>query len=296
MRPAAEKNPRALAFAAVFLVMVGSTLGAALAITGRSAPATGAPLAIGFPSTADAQFMLEDTEQLRHWLEKSLDRPVTIAIATSYDALQARLLHDELDLAALPPYLYVETKQKNPRIQIIATKMVEGSSGNDSIIYVSDASNVTEVSGLKHKTFCVPDFKSTTGYLFPARRVQEGGARSRQGPRHPPVRSHMQAMRDLLSGVCDAAATYSGGFLAADRAGVPVARAHQLAIIGRSPHDAMVVRASMTDAEREKIRDALLSFKPSDGGKSGRVERISGFEKARNRDYDAVREALSAAK
>ena len=55
----------------------------------------------------------------------------------------------------------------------------------------------------------------------------------------------------------------------------------------------MVVRPSMSTAERDRIREALLAFKPSDGGKSGRAERISGFEEGLNRDYDAVREAIA---
>jgi phosphonate transport system substrate-binding protein len=161
---------------------------------------------------------------------------------------------------------------------------------------VSDTSGITEISGLKGKRFCFPDSKSTTGYLFPRLAFKKAGLDPDKDIESHLSGSHMQALRDLLSGVCDAAATYSGGFLAADRAGVPVARAHQLGIIGRSPHDAMVVRASMPPGERDRIKQALLSFKPADGGKSGRVERISGFQEADNRDYDAVREALSHAR
>ena len=100
----------------------------------------------------------------------------------------------------------------------------------------------------------------------------------------------------FLGGVCDAASTYSGGYLAADRAGVPVARARQLAIIGRSPHDAMTTRSGMQPEERGRVAQALLAFKPADGGTSGQVERISGFAHASEKDYDAVREALAASR
>jgi serine/threonine-protein kinase len=292
--PKKERAPARTIFTALFLVLVvGSTLGAALAITEHLSPSKGTAMSMAFPPTADAAFMLEDTEPLRRWLEKALDRPVSVAIASSYGDLQARLLNGEFEVAALPPYLYVETKQKEPRLELIATKLVEGSSGNDSILYVSDVSNISEIAQLKGKRFCFPDSKSTTGYLFPRLAFKKAGLDPDKDIVPHLSGSHMQAMRDLLNGVCEAAATYSGGFLAADRAGVPVARAHQLAIIGRSPHDAMVVRVGMAAKERDRIREALLSFKPVDGGKAGRVERISGFKRGDNRDYDAVREALS---
>ena len=247
---------------------------------------------LGFPPTADPELMLEDTEQMRAWMEQSLGRPVKLDIAKSYDDLQARLLREEIDLAALPPYLYVESKQREPRLEIIATKLVEGSSGNDSIMYVSESSNIRDVGELKGKRFCIPDYKSTTGYLFPRLAFRKAGLDPDKDVTTHLSGSHLQAMRDLIEGVCEAAATYSGGYLAADRAGIPVARLQQLAIIGRSPHDAMVTKASMPPEERQRIQDALLSFKPKDGGKVGRVERISGFGAAKHRDYDAVREAL----
>src|SRR5205085_6906019 len=104
---------------------------------------------------------------------------------------------------------------KDARVELIATKLVEGSSGNDSIMYVSDVSNITEISGLKGRRFCFSDYKSTTGYLFPRLAFKKSGLDPDKDIVTHLSGSHMQAMRDLISGVCDAAATYSGGFLAA---------------------------------------------------------------------------------
>jgi serine/threonine-protein kinase len=274
------------------MILFGLALGIVVAmieLVFRSGP----PLVLAFPPTADAKLMLEDAEPLREHLEDALDRPVTIAIASSYQDLQDRLLDGKLELAALPPYLYVETKEKDPRIELIATKVVEDSTGNDSILYVSQTSNITDIAGLKGKRFCFPDHKSTTGYLFPRLALRKAGLDPDRDIVEQLSGSHMQSLRDLVNGACDAAATYSGGFLAADRSGIPVARIKQLAIIGRSPHEAMVVPANMPEPERRRIQAALFAFKPADGGKSGRVERISGFRTGEQRDYDAVREALS---
>jgi phosphate/phosphite/phosphonate ABC transporter binding protein len=298
--PVIEKTParaaqrRAPAFL-FLLIGFGLMLGVGAGMTDRLFM-SGPPLKIGFPPTADKELMLEDTEALREWIESSLDRPATISIAESYEDLQSRLLKGELELASMPPYLYVETKQKDPRVEIVATKLVEGSGGNDSILYVGEASPITDVAGLRGKRLCFPDYKSTTGYLFPRLALKKAGIDPDRDIERHLSGSHTQAMRDLVDGVCDAAATYSGGFLAADRAGVPVARTKQLAIIGRSPHGAMVVPPSLAEAERRRIQAALLAFKPEDGGKNGRVERISGFREGSHADYDGVFEAILGAK
>jgi eukaryotic-like serine/threonine-protein kinase len=288
--------PRWLAATVGVMVALTATLGAVLWWQSRPKAHTGPAFVMGFPPTADPDLMTSDVEPLRRSLEDALDRPVTLVIAKSYDDLQARLLANEIDLAAVPPYLFVETKQRDARVGLIATKLVEGSSGNDSILYVGEGTGISTLAELRGKRMCFPDTKSTTGYLFPRLALKKAGVNPDRDIISHNSGSHMQAMRDLVGGVCDAAATYSGGYLAADRSGVPVARARQLAVLGRSPHDAMTVRSGMAETERAAVKAALLSFTPENGGKDGRVERISGFAEARNADYDAVREALDASR
>lgn len=270
----------------------GLVLGIAVGSADRVVGPTGEPMTVAFPPTADTELMLEDLETLRLWLETSLDRPVTFAVADSYEDLQGRALRGEVDVAALPPYLYVETKSKDEAITAIATKEVQGSSGNDSIIYVRDDADITGVAQLEGKTLCIPDKKSTTGYLFPRLALRRSGLDPDKAVEIEVSGSHMQSLRNVVEGVCDATATYSGGFLGADRAGVPVARLRQLAIIARSPHTAFVVPKHVAAKERDRIQKAFLSFVPEDGGKNGRVERISGFREPDEAGYQAVRDAL----
>jgi serine/threonine-protein kinase len=254
----------------------------------------GAALSIGFPMTSDETVVRADIEPLRASLERALARPVNVVITTSYDDLKQWLLTGAIDVAALPPYLYVETRTNEPRVTLIATKLVEGSAGNDSVLYVNESSGVTTIAELKGKRLCFPDAKSATGYLFPRLALKRAGVDPDRDIVNHLSGSHLQSMREKVSGVCDAAATYPGGYLAADRAGVPVARARQLAIIGRSPHDAMVARVDMSEPEQAALKAALFAFRPEDAGRSGRVERISGFAPGNDRDYDGVRAALAA--
>ncbi len=274
------------------LATLGLALGVAVGGADRVLGPSGPPLTMAFAPTADAKLMLEDVEALRAWLSTALDRPVTFAVADSYADLQAQVLGGEVEVASMPPYLLVETRARAPDLAVIATKEVQGSTGNDSILYVLDTSPVTRIEELKGLRLCYPDDKSTTGYLFLRLALRRAGLDPDADVKLHRSGSHMQALRDVVSEKCDGTATYSGGFLGADRAGIPVARLRQLAIIARAPHQAIVVPERVPEAERLRIQRAFLDYAPDDGGKNGRVERISGFSEPSLDDYAAVRDAL----
>jgi ABC-type phosphate/phosphonate transport system substrate-binding protein len=109
--------------------------------------------------------------------------------------------------------------------------------------------------------------------------------------------NHTQVLIDLMHGDCDAAGTYSGGYLAADRAGVPVSRTRTLAISGRSPQDVVVASSTCSELDRTLMQQALLSIDPKhDVGSEalGSLERISGFTLPRIAEYDALLPAYRA--
>lgn len=274
------------------LAAVGLALGVAVGGADHVMGPSGPPLTMAFAPTADAKLMMEDVESLRAWLSTSLDRPVTFTVADSYADLQSRVLEGAVEVASMPPYLLVETQARAPELAVIATKEVQGSTGNDSILYVLDTSPVTRIAELRGLRLCYPDDKSTTGYLFMRLALRRAGLDPNVDVKLHRSGSHLQALRDVVAEKCDATATYSGGFLGADRAGVPVARLRQLAIIARAPHQAIVVPAKVPAEERAKIQRAFLAYDPEDGGKNGRVERISGFSEPNLDDYAAVKEAL----
>jgi ABC-type phosphate/phosphonate transport system substrate-binding protein len=149
---------------------------------------------------------------------------------------------------------------------------------------------------LKGKRFCFTDVLSTTGYILPRAALKKAGIDPDRDVITHMSGNHIAVLRDLASGVCDAGAVYSGGYLAADRAGVPVQRLRQIAITGRSPQDTVCAGPNMSDEDKLKIRTALLAFDGKKAGATeGRVERISGFAPAKDSDYDALREAIKAA-
>jgi len=287
-------EPRQRSRAGLWLLFAAALIGGGLFGRMMVEVPTGAPIVFAFPATANPDLVLGDLGGLASHLESSTHRPVKLIVSDSYEGLTHALLTGEAALASLPPNAYVQAKKTDPAIAILASKVVDGASGVDGVIYVRDSSKIATLLDLRGVKFCFPDPLSTTGYVLPRRAIRRAGL----DPDHDIVPhisgKHTQVLRDLVDGVCEAGATYSGGYVAADRAGVPVAQLRQLAITGRAPRDAICASPKVTAAESAMLQQALLSYRPKAAAQEDtRVEHISGFEKATDAEYDAIRDALA---
>ena len=214
-------------------------------------------------------------------------------VTGTYDELQQRLAAGTVDIGVVPPALYVLAQKAQPDLEPLAVALVDGSTGSDGVLYVDDQSGINDLQQLRGKRFCYADQKSTTGYVFPRAALRKAGIDPDRDVISHISGNHIAVLRDLANGVCDAGAVYSGGYLAADRAGVPVQRLRQLAMTGRSPQDAVCAGPKVPQALRMQLKKALLTYDGKKGGMMvGRVERISGFAPIRDADYDNVRAAL----
>jgi phosphate/phosphite/phosphonate ABC transporter binding protein len=250
---------------------------------------SGEPLTIALAPVMDETLYLEAHEALRQHLEEELDRPVMFQAWGSYDALGQALLDGHVVYASMPPYLYLQTLGEEPDLALLAMKLIDGSMGSDGVLLVREDSDVDELADLAGKRICFTDPSSTTGWALPRAALREVDALGDDTLIHLSG-NHLQAIRDLDGGLCDAAGTYSGAWLGADRAGIQVGRLRVLGLTGRSPQDAMVAGPDTHETERAAIKAALLSFE--NPGAVG-VERITGYVDAVDPMYDALREALA---
>ncbi|OGQ13763.1 MAG: hypothetical protein A2138_14700 [Deltaproteobacteria bacterium RBG_16_71_12] len=250
-------------------------------------------LVMAWAPIAEKDMLLDDVRPLIAYLEDELDRTLDVQVTNSYDELQQRLAAGTVDIGVVPPALFVLAQQEHPEMEALAVKLVDGSTGSDGVLYVDDVSGITDLRQLKGKRFCYADPKSTTGYAFPRAALRKVGIDPDRDVISHISGNHIAVLRDLAAGVCEAGAVYSGGYLAADRAGVPVQRLRQLAMTGRSPQDTVCAGPKLTPAMRARLKKALLTYDgKKHGNMSGSVERISGFAPIRDSDYDNVRAAL----
>jgi len=292
--PAGRRTAIAVLVAALTCALV--TAGLLAAARQRGPPVSGAPLAVAWPPTVEPVRHREELALLARVLEQKTGRPVRLELAANYDEVAARVIDGSASFGVLPPALFVMTRRDHPTIVPLATKMVDGSSGSDGVILVRDGVDVATVADLRGRRFCYPDKKSTTGYILARKAMREAGLNPDVDVTAHFSGNHTQVLQDLTNGQCDAGATYSGGYLAADRAGIPVGRTHQLTLTGRSPQDMIVAGPTTSLADRDLLQRALLSVDPKkDVGEEtiGRLERISGFVSPRLADYDAIEKATA---
>ncbi|MBM4379013.1 MAG: phosphate/phosphite/phosphonate ABC transporter substrate-binding protein, partial [Deltaproteobacteria bacterium] len=278
--------------AALFTFSVGAS--AAWVVT-RANALEGPPVQVGWPPTIDARVLAEDIEPLRRHLETQVRRPVKFSFAGTYQELSQQLLAGEVDFATLPPVLLVHTEDANPGVHPLATKIVGGNSRSDGVLVARGSSGMGSVADLKGKSLCIPDRDSTTGVLFPRVAARRAGVDWDRDVRLVVSGNHLQVLRDLVEGRCEAGATYSAALLNAVTQGVDVTGLRQVAITGRAPQDSVVAGPKVPAPLSEQLRQALLSYHPPADrpGGTGSVERISGFVAVRPEDYAQVRELMA---
>ena len=292
-KPPTRSRRRQRAAALVALVLACAAGLAFQVVRLRSRP-TGEPLVLSWAPTVDLAVLREELDPLKEMLEELTGRPVEIRIPSSYAAVVDDLVQNRAAFAAMPPYLFLEAQQKYPDLEPLATKLVDGSSGSDGILLVAEQSSIGSIAELKGHRFCFTNTASTTGYLLPRSSMRQAGIDPDVDIEPHFSGNHSQVIRDLASGVCDAAATHSGNLLSSARAGLPLAHARVLGVTGRSPEDIIVAWPTTSEADRALFKKALLAVDPERffaRDVLGATERVSGFSEPRLEEFEAVRAA-----
>jgi phosphonate transport system substrate-binding protein len=265
-----------LAAVAAFTVLGLGALGWRLATAPR-----GEPVVMRLAPVMPAPELARDHEPIRDYLEGELRRPVVFDVADTYESAAQGILDDVVDYAFLPAGTVRWLAEREPGLQLLAVKVVDGSASTDGYLLVQRTDGAPQtVEDLKGRTLCLADPLSSTGWRMPRAYLTAQGFDVDRDVRVLASGTHEQVLEDLLAGRCDAGATYSGNLNTADQRGLATARLRILATTGVAPHDAFVAAADADPELTGRLRQALLGFDPRrDVGaeRVGASERISGF-------------------
>ncbi len=286
-----RKLLRQVALVGVFALSVGAS---AAFVVLRPPSLEGPTLRVGWAPTIDLRVLAEDIEPMRTHLERQTGQPVEFVYASSYHDLADQLIDGGVEYASMPPALFVRSELREPRLRAVALKLVGGSSGSDGVLVAADSSGIATVADLKGKTLCVPDAESTTGFLFPRAAVRKAGLDWSKDVKVTLSGNHLQVLRDVTEGRCQAGATYSAALLSAVTQGVETSGLRQVALTGHAPQDAIVAGPLVSADDSARLREALLRYRPPGARPTGAgsMERISGFVAARPEDYATLRELV----
>jgi eukaryotic-like serine/threonine-protein kinase len=231
-------------------------------------------------------------------LAKQARLEVTVAEAEGYERLAMLVDSEEVDLAWLPPIPFIALDRKKAAVPLVSHHR-GGRAEFHSVIVVAADSRIRTPVGLKGKRAAWVDPFSAAGYAMPRIQLAALGVDPRTAfASERFLGSHDAAVRAVIGGKADFAATYAG----LDRWGAPIRgpwipwakdSLRVVTTFGVIPADVIASRATMSAADREKLTRALIAASYDKKG-NPLVRAIFGVDEFR-RWTPASYELLSAA-
>lgn len=166
-------------FLATAVLAVGVGGCAAKSSSGSSKSTTSAektPLRVGLIPNIAPEDQKAKYEPLRIYLEKKLDRPVELFVASNYAGVVQAMVSGKLDLAYFGGLTYAQAL-KQVEVEPIVTE-IDRETGTEkyySLIIAGVDSGVNSLADLKGKSFAFGDPSSTSGSLYPRKMLLEAG-------------------------------------------------------------------------------------------------------------------------
>jgi eukaryotic-like serine/threonine-protein kinase len=296
-RPSTEPIARAPARRRRWLVPAAAA--AALLVAGglvlrqRGVIAGDAPLKLGITRYSTEARIRAEFESLTQYLGERVGRKVDLVILDYGVDAGSHLVAGDLDLAALPPYLYIRAKARAPDLRILATPASDSGTSYEGVILARAGTGITKVEDLAGKSFCYVEETSSSGYLYPRVVFRRHGIDPDKAFRTVRFKgTHLDTLKALAAGECDGAAVFADMLHDADKLGIPPDQFVTLAATPRIPYDPYCVSSHVPRELADKLEAALLALVPgSDVARRvfSTKSNFVGFTRATDADYDRVR-------
>jgi phosphate/phosphite/phosphonate ABC transporter binding protein len=264
----------------------------------RSGRPSGPPLRLGVTPYLPPKVLRRELAPLLRYLEGKLDRPIELVIKENYHAAINALLTGAVDVADLPAYPFLLARRREPALRLLATPVTHRTRSYESYLLVRRDAGLRRIAQLRGKRICFVDRRSTSGYLMPRVMVRRAG--------FDPDRffgavrfsgNHLQALRDLVAGGCDAAAVTSQAYLTGRDHQIPIAGVRILKISEPLPHGVYCATPKLDSKAAFRLREALLSVdmqKIVGRPLLSKVVAISGFAPVEEAGYAALAREVAA--
>lgn len=242
----------------------------------------------------------ERVEQLTEWMTERIGSPIQRREAASYEALATDVREGRIDVAWLPPIVYVRLGEV---VTPIGSILRGGASAYEAALIVRASSKIRTVDALRGARAGWVDPWSAAGFVLPRVKLALSGIDPRTVFRTETFHgSHRSAIKALLEGACDVAGTYArasedGNVTAGAWTEIAGADVRVLATFGAIPPDVLAVRTAVADRIRDK---ALAAFRDacSETKTRGLLRDVFGGDDLTEglaSGYDALQKALEMA-
>jgi phosphonate transport system substrate-binding protein len=210
---------------------------------------------------------------------------IRMHVARTREQAILELVTARVDFSRLGPASYVEAKQANPELSILAAESEQGTKSFYGVVCVREGSRIRSVAELRGKTFAFPDPMSTVGRYISQQYMLGHGIRAPDLAEYAYLGRHDRVGAAVGNGRYDAGALKEDTFLELVASGEPIRSIARFANVSKP----WVAGGELPGKTREMLRQALLDLKDP---VALAALRFDGFLEGDDRDYAATRRAI----
>ncbi|GAC1556566.1 MAG: hypothetical protein NVS3B10_16950 [Polyangiales bacterium] len=221
---------------------------------------TGPRIVFGLVVNTPGSDLPARVDRLTAMMAAHVGMEVTRFDAVSYEALAAEVRDGRVDVAWLPPIVFVRLADA---VKALGSIMRGGKTTYEAALVVRADSRIRSIEGLRGSRAGWVDPWSAAGFVLPRVKLALLGVDPRTAFRTETFHgSHRAAMMALAEGACDVAGTYAQADATGNVTGgawseLEGARVRVLATFGAIPPDVIAVRRGFSEENRVKVLAAL---------------------------------------
>ncbi len=226
-------------------------------------------------------------EALESKMSEILGEAVTIRFkfSKSYEDGIRDLITGEVDFSRFGPASYVQTKKRNPGIQILAVESVEGKKSFNGVICVAGDSPIRNLADLRGKSFAFGNRLSTIGRYLSQQYLRIHGIRAGDLSEYAYLDTHNDV------GIAVAKGRFVAGALKESSFKKLVKKGTGLKALATFPNmtKPWIAKAGLSDRVRKALTASLLAMKDPE---ALAVLKKDGFLSGTDADFDVIRSAI----
>lgn len=244
------------------------------------------------PST-DPGKLIRESEPLVAYLKSKVGRDVTLTIPTNYASVVEALASDQVDVAYLGGFTYVQASR---RAGVIPLVQRDRDQSFHSLFITQPKTAINSLADLKGHSFAFGDVNSTSGHLMPEFFMRRANVDGSVIAKATYTGGHDATALAVANGKIDAGALDEAVFERMTKEGK--LDPSKVRVFFTTPpffDYVWAARKGLDDAARAAFAQAFLNLKAPDDAKILELLQAKTFVKAEDRSYEPLRQAATEA-